>query len=170
MQQRLLDLIAFKSLIKKSTICINKTSKALKISRVSFGEKMVTRLLHLWAWRNSVRCKFDLKKTKQSTANVFKPQCILCRRCFSLTNMGITAVKIAFSFYFTEFQQVRLYWQPVFDKGLKQTTQIKQSNLNYRTIGFTAIFYIQWMVLSHFHDVATPAADNVALKEWPVLV
>lgn len=70
----------------------------------------------------------------------------------------------------SEFQQVRLYWQPVFDKGLKQTTQIKQSNLNYRTIGFTAIFYIQWMVLSHFHDVATPAADNVALKEWPVLV
>lgn len=66
MQQRLLDLIAFKSLIKKSTICINKTSKALKISRVSFGEKMVTRLLHLWAWRNSVKCKFDLKKTKQN--------------------------------------------------------------------------------------------------------
>lgn len=38
MQQRLLDLIAFKSLIKKSTICIIKTSKALKISSFFWRE------------------------------------------------------------------------------------------------------------------------------------
>lgn len=164
MQQRLLDLIAFKSLIKKSTICINKTSKALKISRVSFGEKMVTRLLRLWAWRNSAKCKFDIKR---KYCKCIQAPVYFVQKVFQPRHHGIHGSENCLQLLLQSFNKLD-YIDSLC--STKASNKPHKSNLNYRTIGFTAIFYIQWMVLSHFHDVATPAADNVAVKEWPVLV